>query len=93
MKIRFEKSNLCRLCGITFHKDSFHQKNKTDEHLLITGEDANCEKLKIMYFSNDYEDDLTSNDLINSEQENQSRIKMKCFFCDGLALRNFSKKH
>ena len=87
-----DNTELCRPCGKTFHLVSCEKQIKSDKNLLITGEKEIWTLQNILRFNKEYEDHLNSDVHQNTEQEQQSKIRMKGNLCDRSVSRVFGKK-
>ena len=72
MEIQSDNTKHFRSCGVSVHKKSYHKYNKSDKYLLITGEEIKCETCK-KFFTTVYENQLISEQHINSEKEQRKK--------------------
>ena len=78
MNIQYDTNKHCQSCAITLQKNSHHKQIEFESYLLVLGEITGCEVCKISYFITDWEDHLDSEGLIDTEQEQQTEVKIKC---------------
>ena len=92
MEIKSNNTKHCRSRRKNLPEDSYHKHVESEQYTNYRRKE-NCETCKILYFTSDYENHLNSEADINTVQEQQSKIKLKCNLCDKSVVSKFWENH
>ena len=77
MKLKFDNTEKCRPCAITFHKGGYYKRNKSEEQLFIKAGKAKSDLCKLLLIETEYESELISEEHENTKEEQQVKVEMK----------------